>query len=264
MHVPGSKGQREQFYRGKTKRIFKLSQSSDIVTATVAWGCEISSSNMACLLGWIGIKENEPEFREITLRFKTVAKTQRAVATVPSAKPHQRDQYLMQRHARKYGWSDVGLVRDADTRTINEISYPTRDDWLVFSQEGDLRLWNHRDPSISSLLPLPINTSSVEKHPSLIKTFDRKLALFWIREREGKAALFVATSPDMKTWTTPKVVRFEQRRGDTKELQDVLVEFRDAPSIIQSLGEYMMLLADGRLAVSQDLHRDLHRRVDNE
>ncbi|HEU0006208.1 MAG TPA: hypothetical protein VFS12_09485, partial [Terriglobia bacterium] len=163
-------------------------------------------------------------------------------------------QKLIDRYAA--GWERSFVVRDAQTAVYS--GNPRLDvfaeDWLVFSMEGDIRIFRQRDLSLEVNLPITINSREREFDPSLVRTHDGGYALLWARGTSSRnAARFVAFSADMLRWETPQRLLFEEPAGSIGYTYGQAEPLERTFNLASLRRGYAMLLAQGFVRHSEDL-----------
>jgi hypothetical protein len=98
------------------------------------------------------------------------------------------------------GWEHASVVRDAQTEVYS--GSPRLDvyaeDWLVYSLDGEIRIFHQRDLQLEIGLPITINSRESEFDASLVRTHDGRYAVLWARgTSKTNAKRFVSFSADL-------------------------------------------------------------------
>ncbi len=156
------------------------------------------------------------------------------------------------------GWERASVVRDAQTAIYS--GDPRLDvyaeDWLVYSMDGDIRIFHQRDPRTEISLPVTVNTREQEFDPSLVRTHDGRYALLWARGSSRRnAARFVAFSADLLRWETPQRMAFEEPPANTGYTYAQAEPLERSYNVVPAGRGYVMLLAQGFVRHSADLRK---------
>jgi TolB-like protein len=238
-------------------RTVALPRGTEFVSLGTGWGPALLSNTPAEVLRW---KSRPPaDGRDITrweitfsLSPKRTATPTRARETDRSIAPAVRN--VIERYAT--GWDRPSVVRDAETTRYT--GSPRLDvyleDWLVYSLDGDIRIFNQRDLRLEVGLPTAVNTREREFDPSLIRTAEGGYALLWTRgTSRTTAARFVSFSSDLVHWATPQRLVFEVSRGPVRYTYAQSEPLERTFNIVALPRGYLMLLAQGFVRRSDDL-----------
>ncbi len=156
------------------------------------------------------------------------------------------------------GWDHAFAVRQPQTVVYR--GDPSLDayaeDWLVYSMDGDIRIFHQRDPKLTIDLPITINTREREFDPSLVRTHDGRYALLWARGTSKRnAKRFVAFSGDVLRWETPQRLVFEEPTGKIGYTYGQAEPPERTTNLVPTPRGYAMLLAQGFIRYSDDLRQ---------
>jgi TolB-like protein len=153
------------------------------------------------------------------------------------------------------GWEQVSVVRAGETSVYggNPRLDVYAEDWLVYSLEGDIRIFHQRNPRLEVTLPLTINSREREFDASLVRTHDGRYALLWARgSSRTNASRFVAFSADLLRWELPQRLVFEEP-GSVRYTYGRAEPLERTYNVAAVPRGYVMLLAQGFVRVSADL-----------
>jgi len=168
----------------------------------------------------------------------------------PTADFREADRNLIAHYAGRFGWEVGAVLRPSTARVVAETDELDESDWMVASLDGDL-LVHHRDRPLRAELPVAINTPQREFDAALVRTHEHAWALLWSRgDDERRAERFVAGSPDLLRWETPRRLRFappaEGTGGNGAELEG-------SSNVCATTNDYLMLVERGFARHSEDL-----------
>jgi TolB-like protein len=154
------------------------------------------------------------------------------------------------------GWEHASVVRAAQTLVYS--GTPRLDayaeDWLAYSLDGEIRIFNQRDPALEVGMPITINSREREFDPSLVRTHDGRYALLFARGTgRTNARRFVAFSADLLRWDTPHRLRFADPAAATGYTYARAEPLERTYNVAAASRGYVMLLAQGFLRHSDDL-----------
>lgn len=266
--VPEPSGRPPRYSLSKRLTRFKLSPGSytrttalpagtEFLSVSTGWGPGLYSNTRAEVERW---KASPPkDGRDVARWDITFSVSPRRSSPVtrapdPAAPPAPAVQRVIERYST--GWDRPSVVRDAQAAIYS--GSPRLDvyseDWLVYSLDGDIRIFNQRDLRLEAGLPVTINTREREFDPSLVRTHDGRHALLWARgTSRTHATRFVAFSDDLVRWDSPQRLLFEDSPG-TIAYTYAQAEPLERTFNIVALGRgYAMLLAQGFMRRSDDL-----------
>ena len=188
----------------------------------------------------------------VSPREGATAKKNSSVET-PYGAPTQK---LLSRYAA--GWDHASVVRQP--QTLVYAGDPSLDvyaeDWLVYSLDGDIRIFHRRDPRLTIPMPITINTRDPEFDPSLVRTHDGRYALLWARGTSKRhARRFVAFSADLLRWETPQRMVFEEPSDPIGYTYAQAEPAERTTNVVAIARGYAMLLAQGFMRYSDDLRK---------
>jgi len=178
------------------------------------------------------------------------AKKDSGVETPPGA-PMQK---LIDRYAA--GWDRAFVVRQPQTVVYagNPVLDVYAEDWLVYAMDGDIQIFQRRDPQLTIDIPITINTRELEFDASLVRTHDGRYALLWARGMSKRnARRFVAFSADLLHWETPQRMVFEEAPDKIGYTYAQVEPPERTTNVVPIRGGYAMLLAQGFMRYSKDL-----------
>jgi hypothetical protein len=181
-----------------------------------------------------------------------------AAQTRPAAAPKA----LMDKYAS--GWNRGYVVREAETSFYT--GSPSLDvyaeNWLTFAMDGNIRIFQERDPRVEIDLPVTINSRAREFDPSLVR-HNGGYALLWARGTSKRNAdRFVAFSDDLLRWHTPQRLVFEAAPTNIRYTYAQLEPLERTYNVVAVRGGYAMLLAQGFVRLSKNLrHWSAPRKV---
>jgi hypothetical protein len=173
-----------------------------------------------------------------------------AALTRPAAAPKA----LMDKYAS--GWNRGYVVHETETSFYT--GSPSLDvyteNWLAFAMDGNIRIFQQRDPRVEIALPVTINSRAREFNPSLVRTHNGGYALLWARGTSKRNAdRFVAFSDDLLRWEPPQRLVFEAAPGNIRYTYAQLEPLERTYNIVAVRGGYAMLLAQGFVRLSKNL-----------
>jgi len=243
--------------RGAYQRTIVPSAGTEFLSVGTGWGPGLFSNTQAEVENW---KLNGPKDGKDIVRWEvafvvspksgvTAKKAPDAEAPLDPAV-----QKLIDRYAA--GWERTYVVRD--TQTVVYSGHPRLDvfaeEWLVYSMDGDIRIFRQRDPNLEVNLPITINSREREFDPSLVRTHDGGYALLWARgTSKTHAVRFVAFSADLLRWETPQRLVFEEPPANIGYTYAQAEPLERTFNVVKLRRGYAMLLAQGFLRHSEDL-----------
>jgi hypothetical protein len=243
--------------RGGYERTIALPPGTEFFSIGTSWGPGLFENTPAEVLHHqrFGPK-NGPEMASWQVSFAispkgdVTAKAESGVATSLSA-PMQK---LIARYAA--GWDHAFVVRQPQTMLY--AGKPSLDvfveDWLVYSMDGDIRIFHRRDPQLRIDVPITINTRESEFDPSLVRTHDGRFALLWARGTSKRnASRFVAFSADLLRWETPQRMVFKEPPGQIGYTYAQAEPLERTTHVVPLPRGYLMLLAQGFMRTSDNL-----------
>jgi len=288
LDLPHSAGWPPQYSFSKRFAHFKLSKQGDYRRTAVppsgteflsigtSWGPGLFSNTRAEVEHW---KLHPPKGGQDVVRWNVAfAVSPKAPHTTAAKKPDARTPLdpVVQNVIARYsaGWERVSVVREGET--ISYAGNPRSrldvfaEDWLVYSLDGDIRIFHQRNPQLEIALPLTVNSREREFDPSLVRTHDGQYALLWARgSSKTTASRFVAFSADLLRWEAPQRVVFEEPPGNIRYTYAQVEPLERTYNIVAVRRGYAMLLAQGFVRLSEDLRnwgpprnvipQDLHR-----
>jgi tetratricopeptide (TPR) repeat protein len=242
--------------RGSYDRTIALPRGTEFVSISTSWGPGLFENTPAEVLRYRQFApKNGPDIVSWQATF-AVSRKQTAIVKGGSgvaAPPGAPVQKLISRYAA--GWKQAFVVRSP--QAILYKGNPSLDvyaeDWLVYSLDGDIRIFYRSNPKLTIPIPITINTREPEFDPSLVRTHDGRYALLWARGTSKRnARRFVAFSADLLRWETPRRMVFEEpgQIGYTYARAEPLERTTNVVPIRQG---YSMLLAQGFMRYSEDL-----------
>lgn len=237
------------------QRTIVLPSGTEFLSLGTSWGPGLYSNTWADLTRRKMYASNTgPDLVGWELSFALSPKSAVRIQPTGPAQPAPAAQAMMNRYAP--GWSRGYVVRDTETSFYT--GEPRLDvyaeDWLVFSMDGDIRIFQQRDPRVEVALPVTINTRAREHDASLVRTHNGGYALLWSRGTSRKNAdRFVAFSTDLLQWETPQRLVFEAPSDDTRYTYAQLEPLERTYNVAAVRNGYAMLLAQGLVCLSKDL-----------
>jgi hypothetical protein len=242
---------------GTHTRTTVLPAGTAFVSLGTAWGPGLFSNSRADIERW---QANPPKDGRDVVRWDitfSVSRTRTRPAT-PAAAAAAPLEPAVQQVIDRYsaGWERVAVVRDAQTEVYS--GSPRLDvygeDWLVYSLDGDLRIFNQRDLQLEAGLPITVNTREREFDPSLVRTHDGRYALLWARGTgRTNATRFVSFSEDLVRWESPQRLVFENPAEPPVYTYSQSEPLERTFNIVALRRGYAMLLAQGFVRRSDDL-----------
>ncbi len=258
---------RFQFGSGTHTRTIAFPAGTEFFSIGTSWGCSKYDDSLRCL--WRHLRKSKgSENIRWWKALVTLSPKQRAVASTPSEPTPtttKADKKLITYRARKLGWEDGVVIRDATTRVyapeVREDVYAKR--WFPFSLNGDIYIYPKDNPRVKVHVPVTINTPEDEFNPSVVKMHDGRIALLWTRGvRSEPRHFFYATTKDFITWETPQRMGFATPKADLNYHYGRLEPLARSYNVVPIPDGYLMLLAQGFVRYSKDLkHWDAPKRV---
>jgi len=241
--------------RGSYERTVALPRGTEFFSIGTSWGPGLFENTRAEVLHHqrFGPKDG-PDIvwwqASFAVSPKGGVKPDSGVAT-PLGAPVQK---MIDRYAA--GWESTFVVRQP--QAVVYAGNPSLDvyaeDWLVYSLDGDIRIFHRRDPQLTIDIPITINTREPEFDPSLVRTHDGRYALLWARGTSKRhARRFVAVSADLLRWETPQRMVFEEPPGNIGYTYAQAEPPERTTNVVAIRQGYAMLLAQGFMRYSEDL-----------
>jgi hypothetical protein len=242
---------------GSYTRTVALPPATEFLSLGTAWGPGLFANTLAEVVRW---KASPPKDGRDVLRWDvTFSMSPRRAHTAlnpPSlgAPVAPAVQDVIERYAR--GWERPSVVRNAET--VVYAGNPRLDvyaeDWLVYALDGDVRIFQQRDPRVEIGLPITINSREPEFDPSLVRTHDGRYALLWARGTSRTNAIrFVSFSEDLLRWESPQRLVFEEPPEPVAYTYAQAEPLERTYNIVAVRRGYAMLLAQGFVRRSEDL-----------
>ncbi len=241
--------------RGSYERTVALPRGTEFFSIGTSWGPGLFENTRAEVLHHqrSGPKDGPDIVRwqaSFAVSPKGGVKPDSGVAT-PLGAPVQK---MIDRYAA--GWESTFVVRQP--QAVVYAGNPSLDvyaeDWLVYSLDGDIRIFHRRDPQLTIDIPITINTREPEFDPSLVRTHDGRYALLWARGTSKRhARRFVAVSADLLRWETPQRLVFEEPPGNIGYTYAQAEPLERTTNVVAIRQGYAMLLAQGFMRYSEDL-----------
>jgi TolB-like protein len=242
---------------GPYTRTVALPPATEFLSLGTAWGPGLFANSLAEVVRW---KASPPKDGRDVVRWDvTFSMSPRRAHTTLSTRrldtpfaPAVQD--VIERYAR--GWDRASVVRDA--QTVVYAGSPRLDvyaeDWLVYALDGDVRIFQRRDPRVEIGLPITINSRESEFDPSLVRTHDGRFALLWARGTSRTNAIrFVSFSEDLLRWESPQRLVFEEPPEPVAYTYAQAEPLERTHNIVAVRRGYAMLLAQGFVRRSEDL-----------
>jgi tetratricopeptide (TPR) repeat protein len=244
--------------RGTYERTVAPPPAAEFVSLGTSWGPGLVSNTRAEVEHW---KLNQPAGGQDIVRWQvtftlsakrgTAAVTTSAVVELPLT-PEVRS--VIERYAS--GWEDASVVRAAQTMVYsgNPRLDAYAEDWLAYGLDGDIRIFNQRDPTLEVGMPITVNSREREFDPSLVRTHDGRYALLFTRGTSRTTARrFVAYSADLLRWDTPRRMLFADSSAVTGYTYALAEPLERTYNVAAASRGYVMLLAQGFVRHSDDL-----------
>jgi hypothetical protein len=240
-------------------RTVALPAGTEFVSLGTGWGPALFSNTADEVVRW---KASPPEGGRDVARWDITfsVSPKRASATTRPAEPETDVEPAVRKVIERYssGWERPSVVRDAQTTVYS--GAPRLDvydeDWLVFSLDGDIRIFNQRDLRLEVGLPAAVNSREREFDASLVRAHDGGYALLFARgTSRTTAARFVSFSEDLVRWTTPQRLVFDAPAAPAGYTYTQSEPLERTFNIVALPRGYAMLLAQGFVRRSNDLRR---------
>jgi len=245
--------------RGAYERKIVLPPGTEFFSIGTSWGPGLFTNTKAEVDHWkqFGPKQG-PDIARWEASFVVTPMKGESVKQPPAAGAPLDPvvQKLIDRYAA--GWERGSVLREGEAAvyTGNPRLDVYAEDWLVYSLDGDIRIFHQRDLRRVIHLPVAINTRDREFDPSLVRTHDGRYALLCARGTSRRSAMrFAAVSADLVRWETPQRLTFEEPSGNTGYTYAQAEPLERTWNIVPVRKGYAMLLAQGFLRHSADLRR---------
>jgi TolB-like protein len=235
---------------GTYRETIRLPAGTELVSVSTMWGSD-PHPVLDAIRGRAPGLATHRDIRRWRASFELSPRRPGAGRMDPPAPDHREaDRKLIAHYAGRFGWELGAVLRPSTAPVLVATDELETGGWMVASLDGDL-LVHHRDRPLRAELPVAINTPGREFDAALVRTHEHAWALLWSRGDDARRAeRFVASSPDLLRWETPRRLRFappaEGTRGNAAELEG-------SSNVCATTAGYLMLVEPGFARSSEDL-----------
>jgi hypothetical protein len=238
-----------------------LPAGTELVSLGTSWGPGLFANTRAEVEQWkLNPPANGLDIVRWEVAFVVSPKASTAAATKHAAAPPLGAAVTSVIGRYAAGWERVSVVRDAETTVYTGALRPKLDvyaqDWLVYTLDGDIRIFQQKNPQLEIALPVTINSRDREFDASLVRAHDGRYALLWARgTSRTQASRFVAFSADLLRWEPPQRLVFDDPAANTRYTYGLAEPLERTYNVVPVRQGYAMLLAQGFVRLSQDLRQ---------
>jgi TolB-like protein len=240
---------------GLHTRTIAVPPGTELLSLSTGWGPALFANTREQIERW---QQDPPRGNDLSrweITFTVSRKRATATANpIPSGEIEPALLTVIDRYTA--GWDRASAVRHGGTTFYTGTPRLDVDaeDWLAFAIDGDIRIFQQRDPRLELRLPVTINSRDREFDPSLVRARDGRYALLWARgTSRTHAARFVSFSADLLSWDTPQRLVFEAPPIPVAYTYARSEPLERSYNIVAVRSSYVMLLAQGFMRYSDDL-----------